>query len=179
MKTSDMFNRVENLSEKLRDTTTGTLLQVDFNSLSEAEKKLFLKVDEVNEEYLRTGSDEVLADNIELIYKSIEVMYKRIAELYCYTVPRAISGVTAIDFEIVNHFFQLHFLNFEADLVECVKNLQRRNESERQNFLCDLKKNGPFFFRIPRGFNDHNNKILGEIDNSKEVHKTEDKNQKD
>ena len=51
MKTSDMFKRVENIAEKLKDPTADTLLRIDVNSWSEAEKALFLKVDEVNEEY--------------------------------------------------------------------------------------------------------------------------------
>lgn len=179
MKTIDMFRRVENISGKLEDTTAESFLRVDFNSLSEAEKTLFRKVDEISEEYKRTGNEEILAKNDDLICKNIEVMKKRITELYCYSVPLAICGYTALDYEIVNHFFQLHFLNFEIDLLECVKNLKRWNDSDRQEFLCDLKKNGHFYFRIPRGFNTHNDKTLSDIDNSKEDQEIEDKNPQD
>lgn len=160
MKTNDMFKHVEKVSEKLKNTTTDGLLRVDFGSLSEAEKALFDKVDEISEEYKRTGSEELLAKNGDLITKNIEIIFKRITELYCYTIPNSICGFTAIDYEIVNHFFELHFLNFEADLIECIRNLQRWDENDCQEFLCDLKKNGPKYFRIPRGFSNNDFKNL-------------------
>ena len=88
------------------------------------------------------GNEELLLKNGDLIYKSIEVMFKRITDLYCYTIPKAITGLTAIDHEIVNHFFQLHFWNFETDLFECILNLQKWEENDIQKFHCDLKKYG-------------------------------------
>ncbi|MGA2681027.1 MAG: hypothetical protein ABSF44_04415 [Candidatus Bathyarchaeia archaeon] len=169
MKTSDMFRRVENLTEKLKDSTTGSFLRVDFNSFSEAEKALFRKGDEVSEEYYRTGNTELLVKNDDLIYRNIELMWKRITELYCYTVPMSICGATGLNYEIVNYFLKLHFLNFETDLFECVGNLLKWEESDRQEFLSDLKKNGPVLFRIPRGFNDYDNKTLNETKNSEET----------
>jgi len=175
MKTRDMVRRVENLSEKLRDTTIDSFLRVDFNSLSDAEKELFRKVDEVSEEYKRTGNEELLVKYDDLIIKDIDVMYKRIEELYCFTVPNAICGLTCLDHEVVNHFFQQQFLNFKADLNECVRNLQRWDERDVGEFLSDLKQNGTHYYRIPRGFNDHNNKILSDAGNSKDDQKTEDK----
>ena len=140
-----MNKHVQNLNEKLKDTTTDSYLKVDFNSLSEAEKALFQKVDEISEEYYRTGNEELLAKNNDLIKKNIEVLHKRITELYCYSVPMTICGLTALDEQIVKHFFTQLFLNFEADLFECVKNLQKWEESDRQEFLIDLKKNGPSY----------------------------------
>ena len=170
-----MFKRVENITEKLKDPTVDTLLRIDKNSWSEAEKALFLKVNEVEEEFLQKGNEELLLKDGDLIYKSIEVMYKRITDLYCYTIPKAISGLTAIDHEIVNHFFQLHFGNFETDLLECILNLQKWEESDRQKFLCDLKKYGSLYFRIPRGFKEESIKAQGSASDSGEPANNEDK----
>jgi len=167
---------VENLSEKLEDPTAGSLLHIDPNSFSGAEKALFLKVNEVEEEFKQTGNEEILLKDGDLIYKSIEVMFKRITDLYCYTVPKAICGLTAIDHEIVKHFFQLHFWNFETDLLECILNLQKWEESDRQKFLCDLKKYGPLYFRMPRGFSSCDTKDLCAKFDSKEAQNPEDKN---
>jgi len=174
MKTNDMFRRVENISEKLNDPTTHNLLRVDLNSLSEAEKALFRKVDEISEEYQRTGNPELLVKNDDLIYKNIEIIYKRVTELYCGIIPLFICGATALNYEVVKSFFQLHFLNFEADLFECVRNLQRWEERDIQEFLCEIKSR-PFLIRIPRGFNEYNSKISKTAGNSKEAQKTEDK----
>jgi hypothetical protein len=143
-------------------------LRIDFNSWSEAEKALFQKVDEINEEYQRTGNDQVLAKNVDLIDKNIEIMHKRIQELYCHIIPLAMSGHTGINREIIDYFFQLHFMNFEVDLIQCVNNLHSWTESDFKEFLCDLKKNGPFFYRIPRGYNSYNSEDFLDKTKSKE-----------
>jgi hypothetical protein len=58
-------------------------------------------------------------------------------------------------YEIVEYFFKLHFYNFEADLIECLANVRKWSEKDREDFLLDLKQNGSMFFRIPRGFTEH------------------------
>jgi hypothetical protein len=85
-------------------------------------------------------------------------MHRRIQELYCWVIPTAISGYTAIDREIIDCFFQLHFMNFEIDFLQCVKHLHTWTKRDFDEFLCDLKKNGPFLYRIPRGFNESTRK---------------------
>ena len=168
MRNFEKFRRVEKISEKLKDTTAGTLLRIHSDSWSEAEKALFRKVDEISEEYERTGNDELLAENSDLIYKNIEIMQKRVQELYCWIIPTAVAGYTSINREIIDYFFRLHFMNFEADFLQCVNNLHTWREGDFQEFLCNLKKNGPFFYRIPRGYNKYNSKEIHEIVNSKE-----------
>lgn len=143
--------------------------------MSEAEKALFRKVDEISEEFEKTGKVENLAESYELVCKNIEVMLLRTREMYCNVVPNGIAGLTALDKELVNYFFQLHFRNFEFDLFECVKKLLTWKESDVQEFLVDLKKYGPFYFRIPRGFNDPQEMITSKS-NSEEAQKVEDKN---
>jgi len=174
-----MFKRVENITEKLKDPTANSLLRIDVNSWSEAENVLFRKGDEISEEYYRTGNIDVLVKNSDIIYKNIEVMWKRITDLYCYTAPASICGITGLEHEIVEYLFKLHFLNFEIDVFEAVRNLQSWEEKDRQEFLSDLKKNGPRLFRIPRGFNEDNTKILNDKSNSKEAQNIEDKNPED
>ena len=179
MKNYEKFWRLEKISEKLKDTTAGSLLHIDFDSWSEAEKVLFQKVDEIDEEYQRTGNQEILAKNGDLIYKNIEIMYRRIRELYCWVIPTAISGYTAIDREIIDCFFQLHFMNFEIDFLQCVKHLHTWTQRDFDEFLCDLKKNGPFLYRIPRGFNESNSKEFDEKTKSKESYAIEQEKEAD
>jgi hypothetical protein len=179
MKNYDKLWRVEKISEKLKDTTAGSLLHIDFDSWSEAEKALFRKVDEIEQEYQSTGNAEVLAKNPELIYKNLEVMHRRIQELYCWTIPTLISGYTTIDREIIDCFFQQHFINFEVDFLECVKHLQTWSKRDFDEFLCNLKKYGPLLIRIPRGFNESNSKEFDENAKSKESTATEDEKQEE
>jgi hypothetical protein len=169
----EKFRRLEKIEEKLKDTSDGMLLRIDSDSWSEAEKALFRRVDEISDEYERSGNYELLVQNQDLIYKNIEIMHRRIKELYCYIVPTAIAGYTAIDREIIDYFFQQHFMNFEADFIECVKHLHTWTKHDVDKFLCDLKKTGPCYFRIPRGFNDRNSKEFDE--NAKSHAKGDDK----
>ncbi len=150
MKTQNIAGRVDFLSEKLRDPTSGSFVHLDFNSFSEAEKQLFRKVDEVAEEFQKTGNEQLLLQNADLIIKNLEVLFNRVTDLYCYVVPQAIGCGT--NQELIEYFFKQHFLNFEKDLAECMANLSRWSEKDREEFLCDLKKHGPLYYRIPRGF---------------------------
>jgi hypothetical protein len=161
MKNERLFRRVDSLSEKLADKTVGSFVHIDFESFSEEEKHLFRRVDEIEEKYLQTGSMEVLAENSELIYKNLEVILRRVREMYCYVVPMVLGSDGSKD--VVEYFFKLHFYNFEADLVECLKNLRGWSEKDRKEFLADLAKNGSIFFRVPRGFNGHNQETDKEI----------------
>jgi hypothetical protein len=171
-----LFKRVESLCEKLRDKSSGNILRIDFDSFSEEEKHLFRKVDEIEEKYLQTGSIENLAENFELICKNLEVIFRRVRELYCYVVPMVLGSDGTS--EIVEHFFRLHFYNFEADLTECLAHVRTWSEKDREEFLLDLKKNGPIFFRIPRGFGDHNDEKVNKLDNSNDLGKPRGKRRK-
>jgi hypothetical protein len=167
MKPWQLNRRINGVSEKLRDTTSGSILRLDFDSFSDSEKLLFHKVDEIDEKYRQTGSEEVLVENSDLIFKNLEIILKRVTELYCYVVPMVLGSDGS--HEIVEYFFKLHFYNFEADLSECLTHVRSWSEKDREEFLLDLKKNGSMYFRIPRGFNDHNDRSFSDMSNSKDL----------
>ena len=176
MKPWQLNNKVNNLTKQLADPINPGI-KIDFNSFSEAEKLLFAKVDEIEEKYRQTGSEELLVENADLIFKNLEVILRRITELYCFAVP-TVLGCDGT-YEIVEYFFRLHFYNFQADLTECLAHVRKTwTEKDRQEFLSDLKQNGAPFYRIPRGFNEYNDKELGELNNSKASGKPEEKEEK-
>ena len=160
MKPCQIDNKVNNLNRRLSDPINSGI-KIDFNSFSEAEKLLFAKVIEIEEKYRQTDSEELLVENADLIFKSLEVMLRRITELYCFVVPKVLGCDGTYD--IVEYFFKLHFYNFQADLSECLEHIRKTwTEKDREWFLSDLKKNGAPFYRIPRGFNEYNDKELVE-----------------
>ena len=55
----DLNRRVDDLSESLKDAASGSVIRLDFDSFSEAEKLVFRKVDEIKGEYERTGSERI------------------------------------------------------------------------------------------------------------------------
>jgi hypothetical protein len=153
--------RIDGLNEKLKDGS-GEMIKIDYNSFSEAERLLFAKVDEIEAEYRQTGSEEILAKNQNLIDKNIEIIHRRVEELYCYMAPLAL-GCDGTH-EIVEYFFNLHFYNFQADLLECLSHFRKTwDKKDREEFLLDLKKNGAQYYRIPRGFNQYNCKKLSKF----------------
>jgi len=143
VKNERLFARVELLSRKLDDSPPEGLLVLDSDCYSEAEKALFKKAEEISEEYHRTGDIQVLVKNDDLTAKCVYVIFKRLTELYSYTMPQLISAYTLLDQEIVNYFFKLHFSSFEADLIQCLNNLQSWKTTDCQEFLSDLKTYGP------------------------------------
>ena len=58
MKPWQLDRRVDDLSEKLKDTAIGSVIHLDFNSFSEAEKLVFSKVDEIEEKLQLEGVGE-------------------------------------------------------------------------------------------------------------------------
>ena len=166
MKASDLIKRVDGLSEKFNETKPAGMVHLDFDSFSEAEKLLLQKVREIEEKYLHTGSEENLIENAKLVFKSMEIIYTRVRELYCHVTPIILR--CGEDKEIVEHFFRLHFYNFESDIVECLTRVQSWTEKDREKFVRNLRKYGPLYFRIPRGFNEENNESFLDLNNSKD-----------
>jgi hypothetical protein len=167
MKAQKLKRKVDDLSDKISDAAPGGPVHVDFESFSDAEKLLFQKVDEVEREYLRTGNNELLVKNADLILKNREVIVKRVTELYCHVVPTVLGFYGKP--EIVEYFFKLHFLNFDADLAECLTHVRTWSEKDCEAFLVDLKRTGGLFFRLPRGFNEYNDRNLARLKKSKKV----------
>ena len=69
---------------------------------------------------------------------------------------------------VVEYFFRLHFYNFEADLTECLAHVANGPRKTRR-ISFGFEEEWRFFFRIPRGFNDYNDKGFGNLNNSKDL----------
>jgi hypothetical protein len=67
-------------------------------------------------------------------------------ELFIFTVPKAFCWD-----EIEEWYFKLHFYNFFEDLEECLERVRKWPETEREEFLRDMKESGMInkVFRIP------------------------------
>ncbi len=168
MKPWQINRKVNRLSEQLADPIH-TEIKLDANSFSEAEQLLFRKVDEIAEKYRETGSIEGLVENSDLISKNLEVFLMRVRELYCYAVSTVLGCGSSN--EVVEYFFRLHFYNFEADLTDCLAEVNKWSESDREEFLLELRRNGSIFFRIPRSLGDHDGKEFSDLNNSKDLEK--------
>jgi hypothetical protein len=139
------------LSEKLKSVPSD-VVRLDFDSFSEPERQLFMKIWEIQEEYGLNPPADVIEANRELTFKALEVVFRRVLELFIFAVPKAFCWD-----EIEEWYFKLHFYNFFEDLEECLAHVRRWSEKDREEFLKDMKEHGMMnkVFRIPRGFNEH------------------------
>ncbi|MGA3112307.1 MAG: hypothetical protein ABSE15_09820 [Candidatus Bathyarchaeia archaeon] len=174
VKNFGLVKRIDTLSKKINDPNPEEIIHIDFKSFSDAERTLFQKVDEIEEEWRKTGDEEILIKNAELLLKPSEVIFRRITDLYCYVATTLLAG--GQNKEIVDYFFKLHFYNFETDLSECLSHFRTWTDKDKEEFLSDLKENGAHMFRIPRGYNEDNCKDIGALKDSKDLDEKSDQN---
>ena len=149
MKPWQLDRRVADLSEKLKPVASD-VVRLDFDSFSEPEKELFRRILKIQEEYGLNPPADVIEANKELTFKSLEVIFRRVLELFLFAVPKAFCWD-----EIEEWYFKLHFYNFFEDLEECLANVRRWSERDRQEFLEEMKEHDMMnkVFRIPRNSN--------------------------
>lgn len=147
MKPLELNRRVGNLSEKLKGVPSDGI-RIDFESFPELEKQLLRTVWAIHEKYGSAPPADVIEANADLIFKAREVIFRRVLELFLFVMPNVFGCG-----EIEEWYFKLHFYNFFADFTECLKNVRKWPEGEREEFLRDLKRNGMInrVFRVPRG----------------------------
>jgi hypothetical protein len=142
--------RVTALAAKL-ETVPSDVIRLDFDSFSEAEKQLFEKIWEIQREYGSSPPADVIEANKDLIFKASEVICWRVTQLFMFIVKELLQQD-----EIEEWYFKLHFYNFFEDLKECLANVRKWSEKDREEFLNDMKQNDMMnkVFRIPRSLSD-------------------------
>ena len=134
MKSWQLDKRVGALSEKLKPVSTD-VIRLDFDSFTEPERQLFNKIWEIQEEYGLNPPADVIEANKELIFKASEVISWRVIQLFMFVMKELLE-----EDEIEEWYFKLHFYNFLEDLKECLANVGRWTEKDREEFLHDLKE---------------------------------------
>jgi hypothetical protein len=150
LKQWQLDRRIDALSEKFKAVSSG-VVRLDVDSFSEPEKQLFNKIWEIQDTYGSSPPADVLEENLEFFVKACEVVFKRVSGLFLFAVPKAFGWD-----EVEEWYFKLHFYNFFEELSDCLKNVRRWSEKDREEFLDDMKRSGMIdkVFRIPRDSND-------------------------
>ena len=121
------------MSEKLKPVSSD-VIRIDFNSFSEPEKQLFRKIWEIEQKYGSSPPADVIEANKEFIFKAREVISRRVLELFMFVM----SEVLGSD-EIEVWYSKLHFYNFFEDLKDCLENVRKWSEKDREEFLGHRK----------------------------------------
>ena len=149
MKSWQLERKISALSEKLKPVSSD-VVRLDFDSFTEPEKQLFNRIWEIQREYGFSPPADVIEANKELIFKASEVIAWRVLELFMFVMKELLE-----EDEIEEWYFKLHFFNFFEDLKQCLANVRKWSEKDREEFLCDMKEHDMMnkVFRIPRGSN--------------------------
>jgi hypothetical protein len=150
LKSSYLKRRVGALSEKLKPVSSD-VIRLDFDSFTLPEKQLFRKIWEIEEKYGSSPPADVIEANKEFLFKARDVISQRVLELFIFVMSEILRGD-----EIEVWYFKLHFYNFFEDLKECLGNVRKWSEKDREEFLLDMKQNDMMNkgFRLPRGLKD-------------------------
>lgn len=147
MKPWQLSRKVEGLSNMMADPAK-TETKIDINSLSEPERILLDKVQEITDKYSPgIPPQDVLEKNADLWYKGLEIFGKRVNELFVDVMP---ASFCCDEFE--TWYFKLYFYNFVLDWLDHVKDLRKMPKEKYQELFVERKEMGLFdvVFRFPK-----------------------------
>jgi len=147
LKPWQLNRRVSSLSKEITDPVK-TETKIDWNCLSEPERRLLDKVQEIVVEYASASPPEdVIVKNADLWYKGLEIFARRATELFVEVIP----GSLCCD-ELEAWYFKLYFYNFMRDWLESVQRLRDMPKDEHDALLVERREMGMLdrVFRLPR-----------------------------
>ena len=129
LKPWQLNRRVNSLSKRIADPVK-TETKIDWNCLSEPERQLLDKVQEIVDEYAPASPpQDVIEKNADLWYKGLEIFARRATELFVDVMPASLCCD-----ELEEWYFKLYFYNFLFDWLESVQRL-REMPKERHDAL--------------------------------------------
>lgn len=163
MKPWQLNRRVDSLSKQLADPTE-TQTKIAFNSLSEPERQLLDKVQEIIDKYAPAETpQDIIYKYRDLWVKSLEIFLRRVTELFVDVVPASFCCD-----ELEEWYFKLHFYNFGLDWVDVMKKLREMPKEQHQALLLEYKEMGVFdkIFRFPKNRSESAERKVGESEES-------------
>jgi hypothetical protein len=139
--------RVNNISSQLSDSAK-TETTIDWNCLSEPERQLLSKVDEIVKEYAPSKPpQDIIEKYADLWYKGLEIFGRRATELFIETVPASFCCD-----ELEEWYFKIYFHNFMLDWLERVRQLREMPNEKRAELLVERREMGMLdrVFRLKR-----------------------------
>jgi hypothetical protein len=129
--------RVNKLSQEITDPVK-TETRIDWNCLSEPERQLLDKVQEIVDEYAPASPPEdVIEKNADLWYKGLEIFARRSMELFVDVMPASLCCD-----ELEEWYFKMHFYNFLFDWLESIQRLREMPEERREALFRERKDMG-------------------------------------
>jgi hypothetical protein len=147
LKPWQLNRRLNSLSENLADPVK-TETRIDFNCLSEPERQLLDKVQEIIDKYAPgRPPQDVIEKNADLWYKGLEIFGRRALELFVEVVPESFCCD-----ELETWYFKVYFYNFWLDWFESVEKVRKMPKEQRETLLLERREMGMLdrVFRLHR-----------------------------
>jgi hypothetical protein len=147
LKPWQLSKRVDVLSQNIGDTAKSET-RIDFNCLTEPERVLFNKVQEIIDEYAPAHPpQDVIEKNAELWHKGLEIFARRATELFVYIMPASLCCE-----ELEEWYFKIYFHNFMLDWLDQVDQLRKMPKEKRDELITERREMGmlDIVFRLKR-----------------------------
>ena len=160
MKPWQLSKRVNNLASQLADSPK-TDTNIDWSCLSEPERELLTKVDEIIKQYAPTKPPkDVIEKYADLWYKGLEIFGRRATELFVEIVPASFCCD-----ELEEWYFKIYFHNFMLNWLESVEQVRKMPKEQHDTLLCERREMG----LLDKVFRLHRNQPQTSQTESKEV----------
>jgi hypothetical protein len=139
--------KVGNLTRELDDSAESET-RIDINCLTEPERKLFDRVQEIVDKYAPASPpQDVIEKNADLWYKGLEIFGRRTTELFVDVMPASLCCD-----ELEQWYFKIYFYNFLFDWLESVEQVCKMPKEERGALILERREMGLLdrVFRIKR-----------------------------
>ena len=147
MKPWQLSKRMQFLSRELAGTVE-TDTRIDWNCLTEPERQLLLKFQEITDKYAPAmPPKDVIEKNADLWYKGLEIFGRRATELFVKVVPDSFCCD-----ELEKWYFKIFFYNFLLDWMDSIKELRAMPKEKHDGLVCERREMGMLdrVFRLRR-----------------------------
>jgi hypothetical protein len=141
--------KVDNLTRELDDSAKSET-RIDINCLTEAERTLFERIEEIVDKYAPAmPPEDVIEKNADLWYKGLEIFGRRTMELFVEIMPASFCCD-----ELESWYFKVYFYNFWVDWMKSIKDLRAMPNDQRAALLLERKEMGLLdkVFRLRRSY---------------------------
>jgi len=141
VKSLDMARKLNTIAENLKDLQIKKTTRIDWHCLTQRERVLFDKVNEIKDEYWpQLPPDDVLQENHALFVKGIEIMMRRAIDLFQNVVKTSYITSTEDD-PLLDFIFTTRLYWFLHEMQRHAEQIRREEElSEKYEKIEDFEK---------------------------------------
>jgi hypothetical protein len=127
VKIADIARRLDVIAENLKDLQIEGTTRIDWNCLTEKERLLFDRINEIKDEYGSYPPDDVLQENHALFNKGIEILARRVIDLF-RTVMTTLYMTDAQENRLMGFIFTARLFWFLHEISRQAEQMHKEEE---------------------------------------------------